>query len=35
MVNRFAGIRPAVIFTPQLAPMDRGILSTVSFVPGR
>ncbi|MFM8703555.1 MAG: N-acetyl-gamma-glutamyl-phosphate reductase [Planctomycetia bacterium] len=33
VVNRFAGIRPAVIFTPQLAPMDRGILSTIYIRP--
>ena len=29
VVARHAGTRPAVIFTPQLAPMDRGILSTI------
>ena len=29
ILARNAGIRPEVIFTPQLAPMDRGILSTI------
>ncbi len=29
VIARHAGARPAVIFTPQLAPMDRGILSTI------
>ena len=29
ILARHAGIRPEVIFTPQLAPMDRGILSTI------
>ena len=29
VIARHAGIRPSVIFTPQLAPMDRGILSTI------
>ncbi|MFM7250042.1 MAG: N-acetyl-gamma-glutamyl-phosphate reductase [Planctomycetaceae bacterium] len=29
VIGRHAGIRPSVIFTPQLAPMDRGILSTI------
>jgi N-acetyl-gamma-glutamyl-phosphate reductase len=33
IVNRFAAIRPDVIFTPQLAPMDRGILSTIYIRP--
>jgi N-acetyl-gamma-glutamyl-phosphate reductase len=33
IVNRHAGTRPAVIFTPQLAPMDRGILSTIYVKP--
>jgi N-acetyl-gamma-glutamyl-phosphate reductase len=33
IVARHAGIRPAVIFTPQLAPMDRGILSTIYVKP--
>jgi N-acetyl-gamma-glutamyl-phosphate reductase len=33
VVNRFAAIRPNVIFTPQLAPMDRGILSTIYIRP--
>jgi len=35
VVARFAGIRPQVIFTPQLAPMDRGILSTIYVRPRR
>ena len=29
ILARHAGIHPEVIFTPQLAPMDRGILSTI------
>ena len=29
VLGRHAGTRPEVIFTPQLAPMDRGILSTI------
>jgi N-acetyl-gamma-glutamyl-phosphate reductase len=29
IVHRHAGVMPQVIFTPQLAPMDRGILSTI------
>jgi N-acetyl-gamma-glutamyl-phosphate reductase len=29
VIARHAGVRPEVIFTPQLAPMDRGILSTI------
>lgn len=33
IVNRHAGTRPNVIFTPQLAPMDRGILSTIYVKP--
>jgi N-acetyl-gamma-glutamyl-phosphate reductase len=33
IVARHAGIRPEVIFTPQLAPMDRGILSTIYIRP--
>ena len=35
IVARHAGVRPTVIFTPQLAPMDRGILSTIYVKPGR
>ena len=33
VVARHAGARPRVIFTPQLAPMDRGILSTIYVRP--
>jgi N-acetyl-gamma-glutamyl-phosphate reductase len=33
ILHRHAGARPAVIFTPQLAPMDRGILSTIYVKP--
>jgi N-acetyl-gamma-glutamyl-phosphate reductase len=33
VVARHAGVRPRVIFTPQLAPMDRGILSTIYVKP--
>jgi N-acetyl-gamma-glutamyl-phosphate reductase len=33
VIARHAGVRPAVIFTPQLAPMDRGILSTIYIRP--
>ncbi len=33
VIARHAGIRPQVIFTPQLAPMDRGILSTIYIRP--
>ena len=33
ILARHAGIRPEVIFTPQLAPMDRGILSTIYALP--
>ena len=29
IIARHAGVRPEVIFTPQLAPMDRGILATI------
>jgi N-acetyl-gamma-glutamyl-phosphate reductase len=35
IVARHAGVRPEVIFTPQLAPMDRGILSTIYARPTR
>lgn len=35
VVGRHAGVRPQVIFTPQLAPMDRGILSTIYVRPRR
>ena len=33
VIARHAGTRPNVIFTPQLAPMDRGILSTIYVRP--
>ena len=33
IINRHAGMQPHVIFTPQLAPMDRGILSTIYVKP--
>jgi N-acetyl-gamma-glutamyl-phosphate reductase len=33
IIARHAGTRPEVIFTPQLAPMDRGILSTIYVRP--
>jgi N-acetyl-gamma-glutamyl-phosphate reductase len=33
VIARHAGVLPAVIFTPQLAPMDRGILSTIYIRP--
>jgi len=33
VIARHAGTRPSVIFTPQLAPMDRGILSTIYVRP--
>jgi N-acetyl-gamma-glutamyl-phosphate reductase len=33
VIARHAGPRPSVIFTPQLAPMDRGILSTIYIRP--
>ena len=35
VIARHAGQRPSVIFTPQLAPMDRGILSTIYIKPKR
>ena len=35
VLARHAGPRPEVIFTPQLAPMDRGILSTIYVRPQR
>ncbi len=35
VIGRHAGRRPEVIFTPQLAPMDRGILSTIYAKPTR
>jgi N-acetyl-gamma-glutamyl-phosphate reductase len=35
VIARHAGARPNVIFTPQLAPMDRGILSTIYVRPRR
>ena len=35
VIARHAGRRPEVIFTPQLAPMDRGILSTIYAKPTR
>jgi N-acetyl-gamma-glutamyl-phosphate reductase len=35
VVARHAGVRPEVIFTPQLVPMDRGILSTIYIRPKR
>jgi N-acetyl-gamma-glutamyl-phosphate reductase len=35
VIARHAGPRPSVIFTPQLAPMDRGILSTIYIRPKR
>jgi N-acetyl-gamma-glutamyl-phosphate reductase len=35
VVGRHAAVRPEVIFTPQLAPMDRGILSTIYIRPKR
>jgi len=35
IIARHAAVRPAVIFTPQLAPMDRGILSTIYIRPKR
>ena len=35
IIARHAGSRPEVIFTPQLAPMDRGILSTIYAKPTR
>ena len=33
VIGRHAGATPQVIFTPQLAPMDRGILSTIYIKP--
>jgi N-acetyl-gamma-glutamyl-phosphate reductase len=33
IIGRHTAVRPAVIFTPQLAPMDRGILSTIYIRP--
>lgn len=33
VIGRHAAVRPNVIFTPQLAPMDRGILSTIYIRP--
>ena len=33
IINRHAATLPRVIFTPQLAPMDRGILSTIYIRP--
>jgi len=33
VVARHAGTRPELIFTPQLAPMDRGILATIYLRP--
>ncbi|MFM9059226.1 MAG: N-acetyl-gamma-glutamyl-phosphate reductase [Planctomycetaceae bacterium] len=35
VIARHAGARPQVIFTPQLAPMDRGILATIYVKPRR
>ena len=35
IINRHAGTMPNVIFTPQLAPMDRGIFSTIYIRPQR
>ena len=35
IINRHAATMPRVIFTPQLAPMDRGILSTIYIKPKR
>jgi N-acetyl-gamma-glutamyl-phosphate reductase len=35
VINRHAAVMPQVIFTPQLAPMDRGILSTIYIRPKR
>ncbi|MBM4013009.1 MAG: N-acetyl-gamma-glutamyl-phosphate reductase [Planctomycetes bacterium] len=35
ILARHARTRPEVIFTPQLAPMDRGILSTIYAMPTR
>ena len=33
IINRFTHSRPRIIFTPQLTPMDRGILSTIYLRP--
>ena len=33
VIGRHAAVLPSVIFTPQLAPMDRGILSTIYIRP--
>jgi N-acetyl-gamma-glutamyl-phosphate reductase len=33
IVGRWTGIRPQVVFTPHLVPMDRGILSTIYVRP--
>ncbi len=35
VIGRHVGRQPTVIFTPQLAPMDRGILSTIYARPNR
>ncbi len=35
VIARHAQVRPHLIFTPQLAPMDRGILSTIYVKPKR
>jgi len=35
IIARHAGARPQIIFTPQLVPMDRGILSTIYARPTR
>ena len=35
IINRHAGTMPNVIFTPQLAPMDRGIFSSIYIRPKR
>jgi N-acetyl-gamma-glutamyl-phosphate reductase len=35
IIGRHAAVRPEVLFTPQLAPMDRGILSTIYVRPKR
>ncbi len=33
IVQRYTGVAPGVVFTPHLAPMDRGILSTIYVRP--
>lgn len=33
IIQRFTGIKPGLIFTPHLVPMDRGILSTIYVRP--